>query len=135
EYSKRLGKMIQIINHKPSKKDTIAQIVQEDTSYIIDKLKNAKTTRDRTIVLLSKDGVGKTTEQWKGLLEDTQNNSQDLIFLIGGPYGFDEKKLKGAIDLSLSFGSVTMPHGLVKLVLLEQIYRCMQIIDGKQYHY
>ncbi|MFA7284554.1 MAG: hypothetical protein WC004_01890, partial [Candidatus Absconditabacterales bacterium] len=41
EYSKRLGKMIQIINHKPSKKDTIAQIVQEDTSYIIDKLKNA----------------------------------------------------------------------------------------------
>ena len=46
-----------------------------------------------------------------------------------------KKKLKWVADLSLSFGSVTMPHGLVKLVLLEQIYRCTQIIDGKQYHY
>ena len=83
EYSKRLGKMIQIINHKPTKKDTVVQIIQEDTNYIIDKLKNTKSTRDRVVVLLSKDGLDKTTEQWKLLLEGTQNSSQDLIFLIG----------------------------------------------------
>ncbi|MBP7062355.1 23S rRNA (pseudouridine(1915)-N(3))-methyltransferase RlmH [Patescibacteria group bacterium] len=47
----------------------------------------------------------------------------------------DEEELKSVVDTSISFGKITMPHGLAKLVLLEQIYRIETIQSGKKYHY
>lgn len=135
EYSKRLGRDIQIINIKPSKKDTVQQIVAGDTETIIDKIRLTRKSKDAYFVLLSKEGKSWTTEQWKFMLESKKNSSIDIIFLIGGPYGFDELLLGPVLDIKLSFGAVTMPHWLVKLVALEQIYRCLQIMSWKQYHY
>lgn len=135
EYTKRLWKDIQIINYKTSKKDNQAQIIQEDTEMIIEKVESAKKAKNAYVILLSKDGKSLDTDQRRYMIELKRIQSQDIIFLIGWPYGFDEEKLGTLVDLKLSFGAVTMPHGLVKLVVLEQIYRCLQIIGGRQYHY
>jgi len=57
----------------------------------------------------------------------------NITFFIGGAYGFNEKFKKNC-NLSVSFGKITMPHKMVKLMLLEQIYRGLTIINNHPYH-
>ena len=56
-----------------------------------------------------------------------------LIFAIGGPDGLDESVRRRA-ELVLSFGALTLPHQLVRVLVLEQIYRCLTILAGHPYH-
>jgi len=57
----------------------------------------------------------------------------NITFFIGGAYGFEKEFIKRC-DFSVSFGRITMSHKLVKLVLLEQIYRGLTIINNHPYH-
>lgn len=54
-------------------------------------------------------------------------------FLIGGPDGHGQEVLTGA-DLKLSLGQLTLPHGLARVVLIEQLYRAATILAGHPYH-
>ena len=56
-----------------------------------------------------------------------------LAFLIGGPDGHGKAVLDAA-DLTLSLGSMTLPHGLARVVLIEQVYRAVTILSGHPYH-
>jgi 23S rRNA (pseudouridine1915-N3)-methyltransferase len=56
-----------------------------------------------------------------------------LAFLIGGPDG-NGKAVLDAADLTLSLGSMTLPHGLARVVLIEQVYRAVTILSGHPYH-
>jgi 23S rRNA (pseudouridine1915-N3)-methyltransferase len=56
-----------------------------------------------------------------------------LLFYIGGPHGLDESLLRQA-DLRLSFGPMTLPHNLARIVLLEQLYRAHKINRAEPYH-
>lgn len=132
EYIKRLGKNVNIINLKPSKKDTASEIIKQDTQSIISKI-NSGIAKDNQIILLCKGGKNRTTEEWQLYIEKHNNQSQDMCFIIWGPYGLDEALVP--YHECLSFAAITMPHGLAKLVLLEQIYRCKQITEGRNYHY
>ncbi len=58
---------------------------------------------------------------------------EDVVFLIGGADGHGEEVRKRA-DLVLSFGRMTLPHMLIRVVLAEQIYRMKTILDGHPYH-
>lgn len=62
-----------------------------------------------------------------------QAANNEIFFLIGGADGFDETIRKRA-KILLSFGKQTWPHMLVRVMLLEQIYRAQQITDGHPYH-
>ncbi len=127
EYSKRLGKSVKIINIKPSKNGTTQQIIAKDTENMIVQLKKFS---DVLKILLSKEGKSLDTMQFAALCKN-----KDIVFIIGGPYGFDEPTLTPYIDSKLSFGSITLPHGLAKVTLLEQLYRISTIRQGKSYHY
>lgn len=59
--------------------------------------------------------------------------SSHLIFVIGGSIGLGDEVLKRS-DYSLSFSSMTFPHQLMRVILLEQIYRSYRIIEGAPYH-
>ena len=79
------------------------------------------------VVALAEKGKDLTTEQFCTLLR------QETAFVIGGPDGLDEKiKQEAAVLLRLS--SLTLPHALAQVVLLEQIYRAATLLTGHPYH-
>jgi len=129
EYKKRLWKSLKIENIKPTKYGTQTQIIQKDTENIISILQKKYSNSNK--ILLSKDGKSLDTFEFKKLSEQNWKT----VFIIGWPYGFDEKLLEKNIDKKISFGKITFPHGLAKLTLLEQIYRIETIKIGKKYHY
>ena len=129
EYEKRLGKWLIIDNIKPSKNGSNDQIIQKDTEQIIQLLQ--KKYQQHYKILMSKDGKLMTTEE----LYSTVSKYNHIVFIIWGPYGLDEKQLTTIINEKIWFGKITLPHGLAKLTLAEQIYRCETIKTWKSYHY
>ena len=92
-------------------------------------LKSAKMSLPRNLRVVALDEKGKdlTTEQFARLLQ------QETAFVIGGPDGLDEKVKKEAAML-LRLSSLTLPHALAQVVLLEQIYRAATLLTGHPYH-
>lgn len=121
EYLKRMNKEIEIITIKPEKHGTRDQIIAKETDKIIDRLSK----NDDYKILLSKDGKPLSTEEFTQLISKNHN----ITFIIGGPYGLDEAKLETIINMKLSFGKTTLPHGLAKLTILEQVYRAKSIME------
>lgn len=56
-----------------------------------------------------------------------------IAFIIGGSLGLDQRVLKQS-DMLLSFSDMTFPHQLMRVILLEQVYRSYRIINGEPYH-
>jgi len=129
EYEKRLGKLINIENIKPSKNWTHEQIIKQDTENIIQIL--WKKYQNHHKILMSKDGKLTTTEE----LEKTIHKYNHVVFIIWWPYWLNENQLSSIINEKIWFGKITLPHWLAKLTLAEQIYRCETIRSGKSYHY
>ena len=87
---------------------------------------------DRAFVcLLSSDGRQFDSLGFSRFLEERRQSARDLCFVVGGPRGLD----LDACDLRLSLGTMTLPHQLARVVLLEQIYRAHKILAGEPYHY
>lgn len=61
------------------------------------------------------------------------NGTHDIAFIIGGSEGLSDS-VKNLCDIRLSFSKMTFPHQLMRVILLEQIYRAFTIINHKQYH-
>jgi len=89
---------------------------------------------DAFVIALAIDGEPWTSEQLAGNLEHlaTYGRSQ-VCFVIGGSLGLSDAVLRRA-DAKLSFGRITLPHQLIRLVLVEQIYRAFKIMRGEPYH-
>jgi 23S rRNA (pseudouridine1915-N3)-methyltransferase len=79
------------------------------------------------VVALDERGKDLTTEQFAKLL------GQETAFVIGGPDGLDDRVKKDAA-LLLRLSSLTLPHALAQVVLLEQIYRAATLLTGHPYH-
>lgn len=89
---------------------------------------------DALIISLAIEGKSFTSIEFAQKLDQlTTYGNSHIIFLIGGSYGLSPKVLKQS-DLSLSFSKMTFPHQLVRVFLLEQIYRAFKINRGETYH-
>jgi 23S rRNA (pseudouridine1915-N3)-methyltransferase len=79
------------------------------------------------------DTGGRTYDSvaFSGFLEERRASGLDLCFVIGGSRGLDLREP----DLRLSFGPLTLPHQLARVVLLEQLFRGHKILAGEPYHY
>ena len=66
-------------------------------------------------------------------LASAADQGQSVVIVIGGSWGLDGSVRERA-NLTLSFGRLTLPHALFRIVLLEQIYRAILITSGKEYH-
>ena len=82
-------------------------------------------------VLLDSGGQQMDSVQFARFIDERRHSGRDLCFVIGGPRGLD----LDACDLKLSFGAMTLPHQLARVVLIEQIYRAHKIIAREPYHY
>lgn len=87
------------------------------------------------VILLDERGKEKSTVDLAHLFEEKMNNGIDkIIFIIGGAFGVEEKVFEKA-NLTLSLSKLVFPHQLVRLILVEQIYRCISILNGGKYHH
>ena len=87
---------------------------------------------DRAYVcVLDSRGRSYTSEGFSVWLEERRQAGRDVCFVIGGAFGVD---LPSA-DHQLSFGPLTLPHMLARVVLLEQLYRGHKILAGEPYHH
>ena len=90
--------------------------------------------KDAKIIALDEHGSTLSSREFAGQLHKWQNTGSDTIaFLIGGADGHGKNVLDQA-NLKLSFGRMTLPHFLMRVVLTEQIYRAQTILDGHPYH-
>lgn len=95
--------------------------------------KNTATTDH--IVLLDENGQELTSVAFAQLLNKKMTASvQNLVFVIGGPYGFDESVYKRA-NGKVSLSQMTFSHQMVRLFFVEQVYRAFTILKGEPYHH
>lgn len=89
---------------------------------------------DNYLVALAIEGEMLSSEQLADKLEDLAlNGKSNTTFIIGGSHGLSDKILNQA-NMKLSFSKMTFPHQLMRLILLEQLYRGFKIIKGEKYH-
>ncbi len=137
EYSKRISRfakfeMIELSDEKTPDKASESEnqkILEIEGQRILSKIAD----RDFVIVLAIE---GKTffSEEFSKQLEETSiKGFSTLTFIIGGSLGLSSF-VKNRANLSVSFGRLTLPHQLMRLVLVEQIYRAFTIQQGFPYH-
>ncbi len=83
------------------------------------------------VCLLDSGGEELDSVGFSRFLEERRQSRQDLCFVIGGPRGLSLDDC----DLKLSFGPMTLPHQLARVIVLEQLYRAHKILAGEPYHY
>jgi len=83
------------------------------------------------LILLATGGTEFDSIELSKWLEERRREGRDLCFVIGGPRGLD----LDMCDTRLSFGRMTLPHQLARVVLLEQLYRAHKILAREPYHY
>ncbi|KQL34719.1 23S rRNA (pseudouridine(1915)-N(3))-methyltransferase RlmH [Psychrobacillus sp. FJAT-21963] len=137
EYTKRLSSYAKIdLVEVPDEK--APENLSEADMEIVKKKEGerilAKIGADTYVIALAIDGKMKSSEQLASDLESLMTYGKSKIaFVIGGSLGLHEEVMKRS-DEKLSFGKMTLPHQLMKLVLVEQIYRAFRIIKGEPYH-
>lgn len=137
EYVKRLGgyakiDLIEVPDEKAPEQLSEAEmdiVKKKEGERIL-----AKISQDAYVIALAINGKMKTSEQMATDIESLMTYGKSKItFVIGGSLGLHDDVLKRA-DEQQSFGKMTLPHQLMKLVLVEQIYRSFRIMKGEPYH-
>ena len=94
----------------------------------------SKVKSDDYLILLDINGTQLSSIALANYIEELAvNGISSIVFMIGGSLGVSEE-VKNRADYKLSFSKMTFPHQLMKLILMEQIYRCFKIINKQEYH-
>lgn len=137
EYSKRLSRycrleIIQVADEKTPDKagEALETLIKEKEGERI----LAHIRDSAYVVALAIDGKMLSSEEMAGFIDDLGVRGQSHIqFVIGGSLGLSDSILRRA-DYKLSFSRMTFPHQLMRVILLEQVYRSYRIITGEPYH-
>ena len=137
EYAKRLGAYAKIAEVEVADEKAPEQLSEADMEIVKKKEGErilAKIPQDAYVIALAIDGKMKTSEQLAKDMESLMTYGRSkVVFVIGGSLGLHNEVLKRA-DEKLSFSKMTFPHQLMKLILLEQVYRAFRIMKGEPYH-
>lgn len=136
EYSKRLSKFCKLnILELTDKK-----IPDKSNSSIENEIKNIESVnvinhlkKDTYIICLDLKGKQFSSEEFAQDIQDISMLHSNITFIIGGSLGMSEKLLNLA-NQKICFSKMTFPHQLIRVFLLEQIYRAFKIINGENYH-
>ena len=137
EYMKRLTayakvEIIELVDEKETENSSLKDIELikiKEGKRILDKIKE----RDY-LILLDVEGKQISSEDLANKIENLSlQGKSNLTFIIGGSNGVSEE-IKNKSDFKLSFSKMTFPHQLMRVILLEQIYRGFKINKGEPYH-
>ena len=137
EYSKRLSKYCKLeIKEAADEKtpdsasDTVNRMIKEkEGDRLLSFIKD-----DSYVIALAIDGKMLDSVELSEKIDNLMlSGKSDIVFVIGGSLGLDKRVLDRA-DYKLSFSKMTFPHQLMRVVLLEQIYRSYRIMNHEPYH-
>ncbi len=134
-YTRRLGHYITFdIRVIPALKSTknlsTGQQKQKEGDLILNSIENTD-----TLILLDENGKQFSSINFSTFLEKQMiTGTRNLVFVIGGPYGFSSDVYKKS-SMKISLSAMTFSHQMVRLIFVEQLYRAMTIIKGEPYHH
>ncbi len=133
EYIKRLPRELQFDTIevpiiRRGKNPDIERIVRDESRKVM-----ASIPAGSFIIALDVAGKMISTEALAQNLDGWMQQAQDIAILIGGPDGLSEELLQ-QVDRSLSLSDMTFPHPLVRIIIIEQLYRAWSIISNHPYH-
>lgn len=133
EYAKRMPRelrleLVEVKAEKRAAGKSVAQMQALEAQRI-----QAALPEKSVRIALDEHGAQITTAQLARSLEAWMQEGRDLAFVIGGADGLDAE-LKRSADRLLAVSAMTLPHGLVRVLLAEQLYRAASIIAGHPYH-
>lgn len=136
EYKKRLSKFVKLeILEIPDEKipdnasdKEIEQIKRKEGKAMMAKIKSGA-----YVVAMCIEGKELSSEEIAKKITEITMRSSHIVFVIGGSLGLGDE-VKQRADLRLSFGRITLPHQLMRVVMLEQIYRAFKINANENYH-
>ena len=133
EYAKRMPRevKIELVEIKPEPRTTgksAPQIMEAEAQRIL-----AALPQGTLCIALDERGVHMTTKQLARQMQDWMRGGSDVAFIVGGADGLHESVRKGAQQL-LALSSMTLPHGLVRVLLAEQLYRAHSLLHNHPYH-
>jgi 23S rRNA (pseudouridine1915-N3)-methyltransferase len=133
EYAKRMPPECRILlkEIKPVERSgsrTAETVMAQERSKI-----EAAIPKASRIIALDERGRDLTTVQLSQHLQQWQQDGRDITFVIGGADGLDSEFKKSA-DMLLRVSSLTLPHGMVRVLLAEQLYRAWSITQNHPYH-
>ena len=136
EYMKRLGAYCSISVTEVKEEKLPAHASRADEENVI--TKEGKSILDRIgpgdyVIALDIGGRELSSEDLAAKIAEISFTSSTIDFIIGGSLGLS-REVKSRAALKLSFGRITLPHQLARIVLLEQIYRAFKINAGETYH-
>lgn len=116
---------------KYQKQTAISQMKKKESELILNQIG----PRDHVILLDEKGKEFRSVEFARRVQDLVQNPGiQELIFIIGGPFGFDDQVYERANSL-LSLSQMTFSHQMIRLLFTEQLYRAMSILKAEPYHH
>ena len=137
EYAKRLSAYVKlgIIQVADEKCPESLSLKQEELVMEKEGERILKNIRDNDyVVTLEINGTQKSSEDFADLIHSLEvSGHPDITFVIGGSLGLSAEVRKRS-DMALSFSKMTFPHQLMRVVLMEQIYRAYKINRGEPYH-
>ena len=137
EYTKRLVsyckiELIEVPDEKAPEKLSEAEMLQvkeKEGERILSKI-----SEQAYVFALAIEGSQRTSEAFSKEIEQLGiQGKSNLVFVIGGSLGLSEAVMKRS-NTQISFGKMTLPHQLMRLVLIEQIYRSFRIMKNEPYH-
>jgi len=106
------------------------EIVKRESELLQSSLK-----KNECVVLLDEKGHQFSSDKFAGYIQHLFNTeSRDIVFIIGGAYGFSDDFKKNANTL-ISLSAMTFPHQLVRVIFGEQLYRALTIMKNEPYHH
>ena len=136
EYMKRLGAYCNVSVTEVREEKLPAHASRADEETVIER--QGKSILDKLnagdfVIALDIGGRELSSEALAAKIADISFNASAVDFIIGGSLGLSPE-VKARADLRMSFGPITLPHQLARIVLLEQIYRAFKINAGETYH-
>lgn len=117
-----------IATARRSKNNTTQQAMDAECEQILGRVKT-----NEQVILLDVKGKQLSSQGLAGRLAEWQAEGRDLCFVIGGPDGVAEGCRQRA-DMRWSLSSLTLPHGLARVLFAEQLYRAWSLQSGHPYH-
>lgn len=137
EYAKRISKYTKleeiVLNDEPIKDKTNDTLNEEIKEKEGKRIIEAIPSKSYVIALDLKGQMLDSVELANKILDIQTYNASQITFIIGGSLGLSKEVIKHA-DYRLCFSKMTFPHQLMKLILIEQIYRSFKINNNETYH-